>query len=61
MKETVRELTAKVPGPDSYLSAVRVLGVVGETALAAAVRNEGRRRYPGEARLRPSGSRGGGA
>lgn len=62
MRKTAKELTETVPGAEAYLSAVRVLEVVGESALAARVRKEGAARHPGERRLRPgAGPRGGGA
>ncbi len=62
VRKTAKELTETVPGAEAYLSAVRVLEVVGESALAARVRKEGAARHPGERRLRPgAGPRGGGA
>jgi hypothetical protein len=53
VRKTVKELTETVPGAESYLSAARVLAVVGEPALAGAVRREGAARHPGDERLRP--------
>lgn len=53
VRKTVKELTETVPGAESYLSAARVLSVVGESALAGAVRREGAARHPGDERLRP--------
>ncbi|HSL82930.1 MAG TPA: hypothetical protein VLF66_09145, partial [Thermoanaerobaculia bacterium] len=53
VRKTVKELTERVPGPESYISAMRVLAVVGEHALAGAMQKEGAARHPGEKRLRP--------
>jgi arylsulfatase A-like enzyme/tetratricopeptide (TPR) repeat protein len=53
VRKTVKALTETVPGAESYLAAARALEVVGESALAGAVRREGAARHPGETRLRP--------
>ena len=58
---TIREWTATVPGPEPWVSSVRVLGVVGQPGLAEATRREGRERYPSDGRLAHGrGSKGGG-
>ncbi|MFN7987124.1 MAG: sulfatase-like hydrolase/transferase [Thermoanaerobaculia bacterium] len=48
---TAEKMIASVPGVESYLSAMRVLSVVGEREAARRCQQEGLRRYPGDPRL----------
>ena len=49
---TARAVVEAVPGPESCLAAIRALSVVGERAEARRLQAEGRKRYPGDTRLR---------
>ena len=54
LRATVAALVGTVPGVEPYLSAIRVLSVVGDEAGARRVRQEGLQRYPDDPRLRKS-------
>ena len=51
---TIREWTRAVPGPEPWVSSVRVLTVVGQRGMAEAIRRDGRSRFPSDPRLAPA-------
>ena len=52
VRKTIAELIAAVPGVESYLSAMRILSVVGDGAGARHWQREGLQRFPEDLRLR---------
>ena len=58
VEKAIAELVGRVPGAESYLSAIRALSVVGDASGAARWQREGTKRFPEDVRLRSVARRG---